>query len=193
MILAVGLASCQESDDTPEEFPDWQNTNDLAFQKIYEEAQAKIAAGDTSWKIVASCLESTGGDIDNGPEECIVMQRIVDGVGNSPYYTDTVAIHYAGWLQPSTRYKNGLRFDASYYGNYYDHDVSPAYKGCVNSFIQGFSTALQYMRRGDGYMVYIPYHLAYGASGSSSIPGYSMLTFEILLEDFWHTEPGDRN
>lgn len=193
LILAIGLASCQESDDTPEEYPDWQNTNDQAYQKIYQEAQAKIAAGDTSWKIAVCCLESTQGEADYGPEECIVMERLIAGTGSmSPCYTDTVTIHYAGWLLPSTRYKNGLRFDASYYGNYYDPDVSPAYKGCVNSFIQGFSTALQYMHRGDYYRVYIPYHLAYGATGSSSIPGYSMLTFEIILEDFWNTKLGDR-
>lgn len=192
MVLAVSLASCQESDDTPEEYPDWQNTNEQAYQKIYNQAKANIAAGDTSWKIVASSLESTNRDTDYSPEECIVMEQIKVGTGAiNPCYTDTVTIHYAGWLQPSTRYKNGLTFDSSYYG-YYDDDVSSPYKGCVNSFIQGFSTALQYMHRGDAYKVYIPYQLAYGSSGSSSIPGYSMLTFEIMLEDFWHVTQGDK-
>lgn len=193
MLLAIGMASCTESDDTPEEFPDWQNTNEQAFLKVYDEAMAKIAAGDSTWMVVLSCLESTNGEPTYTPEEYIVMQRLQKGKGKiAPCYTDTVEIHYAGWLQPSTRYKAGLTFDSSYYGKY-DPDVSSPYKGCVSSFIQGFSTALQYMHRGDAYRVYIPYQLGYGSSAQSSIPAYSMLTFEVMLEDFWHVKEGDRD
>jgi FKBP-type peptidyl-prolyl cis-trans isomerase len=35
------------------------------------------------------------------------------------------------------------------------------------------------MVKGDKWEVVIPYHLAYGEKGNSSIPGYSTLAFEI--------------
>ncbi len=192
-IITIGMTSCQESDDTPEEYPDWKNTNEQAFLAIYNEAKAAIATGDKSWAIYPSCFESVVGEDDYTVDECIVMQKVIEGDGAlAPFYTDTVAIHYAGRLQPSTNYENGLRFDASYYGDKYDDDVSTPYTGAVSNFIEGFSTALQHMHRGDAYIVYIPYTLGYGSSGNSNIPGYSMLTFELILADFWHKEKGDR-
>jgi FKBP-type peptidyl-prolyl cis-trans isomerase FklB len=33
--------------------------------------------------------------------------------------------------------------------------------------------------------VYIPYELAYGISGTTGIPGYSTLVFDITMVDFW--------
>jgi FKBP-type peptidyl-prolyl cis-trans isomerase FklB len=56
-------------------------------------------------------------------------------------------------------------------------------------FSEGFCTALQHMKKGDHWLVYIPYQLAYGETGSSSIPGYSTLVFEIAIADIWH--PGE--
>ena len=34
------------------------------------------------------------------------------------------------------------------------------------------------------WQVFIPYQLAYGASGNSSIQGYSMLRFEMVLKSY---------
>ena len=46
--------------------------------------------------------------------------------------------------------------------------------------------ALQYMRVGERWMLYIPWQSAYGSSGNSSgtIPGYTSLTFDVYLEGF---------
>ena len=55
----------------------------------------------------------------------------------------------------------------------------------ISGVVDGFSTALLNMRRGDYYRVYIPYQLGYGTSASSSIPGGSTLIFEIRMVDFW--------
>ena len=60
-----------------------------------------------------------------------------------------------------------------------------------NSLIDGFATALQQMRRGDRWMVYRPYQLGYGASGSGEIPGYSTLIFDLRLVDFWSPQVGE--
>ena len=54
----------------------------------------------------------------------------------------------------------------------------------VNGVLEGFATALQHMHRGDHWRVTIPHQLGYGASGTTGIPGYSTLIFEIRLVDF---------
>jgi len=184
------MSSCSEDDGTIEEYPDWQNKNEQTFLEIYNEA---VSSGTTMFPVRGVLRANSIGDGNYSPTDYIVMELLSKGNGNvTPNYTDTVLVHYAGRLLPSTRYKDGLRFDASYYGDVYDDDVSPPYKGKVGSFIEGFSTALQHMNRGDVYMVYIPYQLGYGSTATSSIPAYSMLTFEMRLDDFWHSTQGDR-
>jgi len=56
---------------------------------------------------------------------------------------------------------------------------------------------LMRMHPGDHWMVYIPYQLGYGSSTSSSstIPAYSMLRFEIVLDSYYRPGqviPGSR-
>ena len=190
-LALIGLASCQESDDTPEEFPDWQNKNELAFQKIYNDALDSIAQGK-KWMIIRGVYRADVSDVKETPTDYIVIQVLKEGSGNVlPMATDTVEIHYQGVLLPSTSSTGGLVFDSSYSGKY-EEGVSNPYKACVGNFIEGFSTALQYMNRGDYYKVYIPYQLAYKGSASSTIPAYSMLTFYLRLEDFWNKTQGDR-
>ena len=190
-LALIGLASCQESDDTPEEFPDWQNKNELAFQKIYNDALDSIAQGK-KWMIVRGVYRADHSDVMDTPTDHIVIQILEEGPGNVlPMATDTVEIHYQGILQPSTNSPSGLVFDSSYAGKY-EEGVSNPYKGCVGNFIEGFSTVLQYMNRGDYYKVYIPYQLGYKSSSTGTIPAYSMLTFYLRMEDFWNKIQGDR-
>ena len=51
--------------------------------------------------------------------------------------------------------------------------------------VDGFATALQHMRRGDHWMVYIPYQLGYGSQSQTGVPAYSTLIFDLRLVDFW--------
>ena len=51
-----------------------------------------------------------------------------------------------------------------------------------NQVIKGWTEALQLMREGDKWEVYIPYNLAYGENGRPpKIPGYSPLVFTIEI------------
>lgn len=192
-LLLLFFASCQETDDTLEAYPDWRNKNEQAFLKLYQEAKDAIAAGDKSWTLVRGCLRAdsiAGEQVE--PTDYIIAQMLENGTGTaSPFYTDTVAVHYSGRLQPSTYYPQGLNFDNSFYGSY-DPAVSTPYHGRVGGFIEGFSTALQKMHRGDHWRVYIPYQLGYGSATTSSIPAYSMLIFDMWLSDFWSKKEGDR-
>ena len=190
-LALIGLASCQESDDTPEEFPDWQEKNDAAFLQIYNEAKAAMARGE-DWLMIKGTYRPDASDVAASPTDYIVVQVLEDGYGLvEPYSTDTVLVHYEGKLLPSTSSKTGLTFDSSFYLKY-EEGVSTPYQGCVKNFIEGFATALQHMNRGDYWKVYIPYQLAYKSSSTGSIPAYSMLIFYLRLEDFWTKIEGDR-
>lgn len=51
----------------------------------------------------------------------------------------------------------------------------------VTGVISGWTTAIQYMRTDERWIMYIPWASAYGASGNNAILGYSTLTFDIQL------------
>jgi FKBP-type peptidyl-prolyl cis-trans isomerase FklB len=77
---------------------------------------------------------------------------ITEGTGLSPKKTDVVTTHYCGTLI------DGTEFDSSYARN------EPASFG-VNQVIAGWTEALQLMKVGSKWELYIPSHLAYGKQG----------------------------
>ena len=94
---------------------------------------------------------------------------LVSGNGASPKATDTVECHYEG------RLINGAIFDSSYQRG------ETATFG-VNQVIPGWVEALQLMKEGDKWQLYIPYNLAYGERGAGAqIPPYSTLIFDVEL------------
>ncbi len=90
--------------------------------------------------------------------------------GEKPMATDTVSVHYHG------TFIDGSIFDSSV------ERGEPATFG-LNQVIPGWTEGLQHMTVGSKYKFYIPYNLAYGERGRSSIPGYSTLVFEVELLD----------
>lgn len=102
---------------------------------------------------------------------------ITEGTGNTPVATDKVKTHYRGTLI------NGSEFDSSYKRN------KPAEFG-VKGVIKGWTEALQLMKEGGKWELYIPANLAYGQRGRPGIPANSTLIFEIeLLEIVKAAEP----
>ena len=94
---------------------------------------------------------------------------ITAGTGKTPASTDNVSVHYTGKLI------DGTEFDSSVKRG------QPANFG-VTQVIRGWTEALQLMKEGDKWMLYIPYDLAYGERGSGAqIPPYSTLIFEVEL------------
>jgi FKBP-type peptidyl-prolyl cis-trans isomerase FklB len=52
----------------------------------------------------------------------------------------------------------------------------------VNGVIAGWTEALQLMKTGDKWKLYIPHNLAYGAQGAGGVIGpYQALIFEVEL------------
>jgi len=93
------------------------------------------------------------------------------GEGESPAVTDIVSVHYHGTLI------DGTVFDSSVERN------QPA-EFPLNAVISGWTEALQLMKVGDKWKLYLPAEIAYGArSPSPKIPANSALVFEVELLD----------
>jgi peptidylprolyl isomerase/FKBP-type peptidyl-prolyl cis-trans isomerase FklB len=166
MISAVILfSSCDET----ETFDDkWKQENETQF--------AAIAANAAYTK-----LNSQSG---NG---FVMYKEIESGEGATPYFTDQVKVLYTGWFKrewskPDTYTDdkgnsifNKIIFDSTSNRN----DIPSVF--AVNGVVDGFSTALQNMKVGDKWEVWIPWKLGYGESGSGSIQAYTTLVFEIEL------------
>jgi FKBP-type peptidyl-prolyl cis-trans isomerase len=93
---------------------------------------------------------------------------IKEGTGDTPTAEDKVKTHYRG------RLLDGTEFDSSYKRN------QPA-EFPVKGVIKGWTEALQLMKTGAKWELYIPADLAYGERGRPSIPPNSVLIFEIEL------------
>lgn len=191
LFVVFGLASCSEEDDTVEEFPNWQARNDAFFNSLTDSVLnlLELNPARTDWKRIKSWSKSDS--IEGSNSDYIIVKVIEEGDAASatPLYTDTVTVHYLGRLLPSVSYPYGYVFDQSYYGNYYDDVSKPLQMAIGNSggnmLVDGFATALQHMRRGDHWMVYIPYQLGYGSQSQTGVPAYSTLIFDLRLVDFW--------
>lgn len=191
LFAVFGLASCSEEDDTVEEFPNWQARNDAFFNSLTDSVMnlLELNPARTDWKRIKSWSKSDS--IEGSNSDYIIVNVIEEGDAASatPLYTDTVTVHYLGRLLPSVSYPYGYVFDQSYYGNYYDDVSKPLQMAIGNSggnmLVDGFATALQHMRRGDHWMVYIPYQQGYGSQSQTGVPAYSTLIFDLRLVDFW--------
>ncbi len=93
---------------------------------------------------------------------------ITEGTGQTPTADDKVKTHYRGTLI------NGTEFDSSYKRN------KPA-EFAVTGVIKGWTEALQLMKEGSKWELYIPANLAYGERARPNIPSNSTLIFEIEL------------
>ena len=207
MLLSAGLfTSCTEKDNTVEEFTNWQSKNETYWNKLYTTTQQKIKSGDTSWKIILNYTfqnqkQTSGSALTYSPENYIIAHVEQAGAGTaSPLYSDSVSMHYMGRLIPSTTYTAGLIFDKSWSSDIFNAATSrPNHsyiglsydsKGKPISLVDGFTTALMSMHRGDHWTVYIPYQLGYGSTSTGLVPAYSILIFDLRLVDFSH--PGTK-
>lgn len=91
-----------------------------------------------------------------------------EGTGATPKLTDTVKAHYKGTLL------DGTEFDSSY-----KRGAPTPFP--VNGVIKGWTEALQLMKVGSKWQLFIPADLAYGPDGREGIPPNSVLVFELDL------------
>ena len=128
-----------------------------------EKAKAKMAEGqkylDDNKKKEGIQVTSTG----------LQYKIIQSGDGASPKATSEVSVHYEGKLT------NGKVFDSSVQRG------QPA-SFPLNRVIPGWTEALQRMKVGDKWQLFIPSNLAYGEEGRAPVIGPNeVLVFEVEL------------
>jgi len=160
------------SDEEPLMTPEEMRTTLVDLKKkitTYQQEQQKAAAEK-------NLAEGQAFLAENGKKEGVTtlpsgLQYMVirEGTGISPQPTDTVTVHYRGTLL------DGTEFDSSYSRN------QPA-TFRADRVIAGWKEALQLMKPGAKYELFIPADLAYGVRGSGSKIGpNSTLIFEVEM------------
>ena len=139
--------------------------------KREEKAKANKAAGE---KFLSENASKTGvkkADSNSGLQYKIVQE----GSGDSPKAMDKVSVKYTGKLI------DGTVFDST------DQTGGQPRQFGVNGVIKGWSEALQLMKKGAKWELYIPSDLAYGPNGmprgNVPIPPNSVLIFDVELVD----------
>jgi FKBP-type peptidyl-prolyl cis-trans isomerase FklB len=94
---------------------------------------------------------------------------LTEGSGKTPKATDTVTVHYRGTLISGTEFDNS-----------YKRGQPVTFQ--VNGVIRGWNEALQLMKGGSKWQLFIPPELAYGERAAGpQIPPNSTLIFEVEL------------
>lgn len=94
---------------------------------------------------------------------------VASGTGKSPTTADRVTVHYTGKLTDGTVFDSSVK-----------RGQPATFR--VNQVIPGWTEALQMMKEGDKWILYIPYSLGYGERGEPpQIPPFSTLIFEVEL------------
>lgn len=141
-----------------------------AMMKLQEMAMKKQQEeGENNKKKSAEFLEKNktaeGVKVTASGLQYTVMK---EGTGATPKKEETVKCHYTGTLL------DGTKFDSSV-------DRGQPAEFPVAGVIPGWTEALQMMKVGSKYKLFIPPELAYGAAGRPGIPPNSALIFEVEL------------
>lgn len=140
-----------------------EELNQRLMQKQNENAGIQAAQGEQFLEENAKRDEVTV--TDSG----LQYEVLESGEGETPVASSTVRVHYHGTLV------DGTVFDSSV-------DRGEPIEFPVGGVIPGWTEALQLMKTGDKWNLYIPHELAYGANGAGGAIGpYQALIFEVEL------------
>ncbi len=152
----------------------------IAFQAEMEKKAVAMEAKAAEERKAAADKNKKDGDAflaANGKKEGIKTTKsglqyevITQGTGAVPKATDTVRTHYKGTLL------DGTEFDSSY-----KRQAPATFE--VGGVIEGWTEALQLMKVGSKYRLFVPSDLAYGERGTrdGTIGPNAVLVFEVEL------------
>lgn len=150
------------------------------IQKAFETFEAEQAAerkklGETNLAAAKKFLEENGKKPGiKTTKSGLQYQVLKEGTGATPTSDNTVSTHYRGKLL------SGKIFDESYKEDTPTGADKPVSFG-VTQVISGWTEALQLMKEGAKYRLFIKPELAYGENGPGSIGPNSLLIFDIEL------------
>jgi FKBP-type peptidyl-prolyl cis-trans isomerase len=159
VFLTELIATCKVGDVLRVEVP----------QKEFPQAQK-----DTVWELEVSdvpAFRALDAAKTVTTQSGIQYEVIEQGTGASPGATDTVKVHYSGWLT------DGTMFDSS-------HARGESIEFPLNRVIKGWTEGVQLMKKGGKFLFSIPGNLAYGAAGQPpKIGANATLMFLVELID----------
>ena len=175
--VSFSIASCDETDGAVDPYFNWEERNQLYIDSIAQVAKAN----PDKWKVIHTYkFVPPLNDLHPDVNDYVYCRVIENGTGTmKPLFTDSVATHYRGQLIPLYDGQKVV-FDQSFQGEL-NQEVAVPVTFSVSGVVEGWQTALQEMVEGDRWEVHIPYQMGYGIYGSSSIPGYSALVFDMTL------------
>jgi FKBP-type peptidyl-prolyl cis-trans isomerase FklB len=210
LLAALTLfASCEETK-TESQYANWQQRNDVYIDSLrtltgnnFVVTPEQALAVPTGTLFAISAVESN----TTKNQYFVYCKKISDSnpSGTRPFYTSSVSTYYYGTLI------DGSSFDGNFNGysatdrgtlSPTDADKAPTAYDTPTTFtvggvISGWKAALQLMRTGERWMLYIPYQCAYGSQDQTnpiynssgqqtgttlSVPAYSVLAFDVVLD-----------
>lgn len=179
LTVSFAVSSCEETDGLVDPYTNWQERNEAFIDSIAGIALKNQGDAVGQWKVIHSYKYPQQGITMGDVDEYVYCKILKVGSGETPLYTDTVAANYRGKLIPLYTGETVV-FEQSYRGELNEKIAVPV-EFTVGGVITGWTTALQEMREGDRWEVYVPYTLGYKIDGYGNIPGYSTLCFDIHL------------
>ena len=173
------ISSCEETDGVIDPYTDWEERNQHYIDSIASVAKANQGNAVGQWKIIHTYKYPQQGLVMGDVNEYVYCKVLEVGDGATPMFTDTVAANYCGKLIPLYN-SSVVTFDQSYQGEL-NSDVAIPSTFAVSGVITGWTTALQEMKEGDRWELYVPSDLGYGDYGKNEIPGFSTLIFDLDL------------
>jgi FKBP-type peptidyl-prolyl cis-trans isomerase FklB len=148
----------------------------MAFEKDMQQKQADLAKKNTAEgdkffaeNKIKEGVKTTGSGLQ--------YKVLKEGTGAQPKSSDTVTVNYRGTLL------DGTEFDSSYKRG--EPATFP-----VGGVIKGWTEALQLMKTGSKFQLFVPANLAYGdRPPGAQIPPGSTLIFEVELMDVKSPQP----
>lgn len=147
----------------------------LEIKKFFEamEAEQQAAAakmGEVNEAAGKKFLEENGKRVEvNVTASGLQYEVLQEGTGKQPAASDSVTVHYTGKLIDGTVFDSSVERGA------------PATFG-VTQVIPGWVEALQLMKEGAKWRLFIPSQLAYGPNGAGNVIGpNSTLIFDVEL------------
>lgn len=204
LLIAAGVFTACEEVEEAGKYDNWRKRNQLFVDSLKAlagenyVATAKQADAMEPGKLYAI---ETAASTNAGRQYIYCKKLVKNETGERPLYVgyhSEVNTYYRG------TYINGEEFDGCFDGysaldkavpldpeeqkqpTAFDTTVSFG----VADVIAGWTAALQLMRMGERWMIYIPYQSGYGyddyapLGSSTTIPGGSMLTFDMILHSF---------
>ena len=169
--FADGVAAVFYSSEPKMSYNEAKATIQAFFTELQKKQEAQAAAmADVNAKAGQEFLDANGKRVEVKTLPSGLQYEVIEeGEGDSPKASDTVKVHYTGKLI------DGTVFDSSV------ERGEPATFG-VTQVIPGWVEALQLMKPGAKWRLFIPSQLAYGPQGAGGVIGPNQtLIFDVEL------------